>query len=146
MISSIFGVAAAKVTSISETIQNLNPTETLENALKPSNNAPISNTATPTPVHVPSPRTTDVRGSASNRSSSVPAAAVRRPIPPEAENATDFSRPTQSRTLTPTERLKSDNEIPLPDLSGLSAEEQQKILAVLERQSDETASEQQILE
>ncbi|XP_063714331.1 regulating synaptic membrane exocytosis protein 2-like isoform X3 [Symsagittifera roscoffensis] len=158
MISSLFGVAAAKVNSLSESIQQLNPTETLENALKipqtpvPSNAPPPATTtrtgATPAPVptavHQHQPRTVSASvPGASARSASVPPS-VRKPLNSHEDGAAQLPPP---RTLTPTERLQTDEEkIPLPDLSGLSPEEQKKILAVLERQSDESASEQQALD
>ena len=94
MISSLFGVAAAKVNSLSESIQQLNPTETLENALKipqtpvPSNAPPPATTtrtgATPAPVptavHQHQPRTVSASvPGASARSASVPPS-VRKPL------------------------------------------------------------------
>ena len=147
MISSIFGVAAAKVNSLSESIQSLNPTETLENALKlPPNTVPSNVTSSQSlgpqaPNIAPSQNRIPVPSS-NVRSASVPPTA-RKPYNPNGDGEVAISPP---RTLTPTERLKTDEEVPLPDLSGLSPEEQKKILAVLERQSDETASEQQALE
>ena len=167
MISSLFGVAAAKVNSISETIQSLNPTETLENALKtappvsvPSSfPTPQSFNTTSQPTRAPQPTFTKPSqpsaqvapprnqpsvGLSNSRSSAALSNNSNFP-PEESKNNQVYFSPQHTSSSSAASRNESKEAPPLPDLSGLSAEEQRKIREVLERQCDEDASEQQAL-
>ena len=166
MISSLFGVAAAKVNSISETIQSLNPTETLENALKtaPPVSVPSSfpstqpfNPLTPQPTRPPQPlkppqptlQPTPLPNQPpvglSNSRSTVALSTKSNFPQEESKNSQSYFSPQHISSNSAASRNEGKDAPALPDLSGLSVEEQRKIREVLERQCDEDASEQQAL-